>query len=41
VSAADLEMVGGFSSVNITLIELLEYLLEIQVTETFADLLFL
>ena len=34
-------MVGGFSSVNITLIELLEYLLEIQVTETFADLLFL
>ena len=41
VSAADLEVVGGICSVNITLVELPEYLLEKQVGEAFADLLFL
>jgi hypothetical protein len=41
VSAADLEVVGSICSVNITLVELPEYLLEKQVGEAFADLLFL
>jgi hypothetical protein len=41
VSAADLEMVSGIGSVNITLVELPEDLLQIQVGEAFADLLFL
>jgi len=41
VSAADLEMVSGICSVNITLVELPEDLLEKQVGEAFADLLFL
>ena len=41
MSAADLEMVSGLGSVNITLVELPEDLLEKQVGEAFADLLFL
>ena len=41
VGAADLEMVAGLSRVNFTLVELTEYLLEKQVGEAFADLLFL
>ena len=41
VSAADLEMVSGLCCVNITLVELPEDLLEKQVGEAFADLLFL
>ena len=41
VSAADLQVVGGICSVNITLIELPEYLLEKQVGKAFADLHFL
>ena len=41
VSAADLEVVSGICSVNITLVELPEDLLEKQVDEAFADLLFL
>ena len=41
VGAADLEMVDGISSVNITVIELPEYLLEKQLGEAFCDLLFL
>ena len=41
VGAADLEMVAGLSRVNLTLVELTEYLLEKQVGEAFADLLFL
>ena len=38
--AADLEMVGGIRSVNHTLVELPEDLLEKQIGEAFADLLF-
>jgi hypothetical protein len=41
VGATDLEMVAGLSRVNFTLVELTEYLLEKQVGEAFADLLFL
>jgi hypothetical protein len=40
VSAADLEMVEGISSVNSTLVELPEYLLKKQIGEAFADLFF-
>lgn len=41
MGAADLEEVDGISSVNITLVELPEYLLDKQVGEAFCDLLFL
>jgi len=41
VGATDLEVVGGIGRVNITLVELPEDLLEKQVGEAFADLLFL
>jgi len=41
VSAADLEVVGGICSVNLTLVELLEDLLEKQVGEAVGDLFFL
>jgi|SRR5450432_1722108 len=41
VSAADLEMVSSLCSVNLTLVELPEDLLEKQVGEALADLLFL
>lgn len=41
VSAADLEMESSLDSVNLTLVELPEDLLEKQVGEAFADLLFL
>ncbi len=41
VSTADLEVMGGICSVDLTLVELPEYLLEKQVGKTFADLLFL
>jgi hypothetical protein len=41
VGATDLEMVDGISSINLTLVKLTEYLLEKQVGEAFADLLFL
>jgi len=40
VGTADLEMVAGLSRVNLTLVKLTEYLLEKQVGEAFADLLF-
>ena len=40
VGAADLEMVDGISRVNITLVELPEYLLEKQVGEALGNLLF-
>ena len=40
MSAADLEMVGGICRVDLTLVELPEYLLEKKVGEAFADLLF-
>ena len=41
MGAADLEVVGGLGRVNLTLVELSEDLLEKQVGEAFADLLFL
>ena len=41
MGAADLEVVDGISSVNVTLVELSEYLLEKQLGEAFCDLLFL
>ena len=40
VGAADLELEGGISDVDQPLIELLENLLEKQVSEAFCDLLF-
>ena len=40
MSAADLEMVDGISSIHVTLVELPEYLLEKQLGEAFCDLLF-
>lgn len=41
LAAADLELKGGISDVDQSLIELLEDLLEKQVGEAFGDLLFL
>jgi hypothetical protein len=41
VGAPDLEVLAGISGVNLTLVELLEDLLEKQVGEAFCDLLFL
>ena len=41
VGAADLEVVGGISGINVTLVELPEYLLEKQVVQASCDLLFL
>jgi len=40
VSAADLELEGGISAVDLPLIELLKNLLEKQIGEAFGDLLF-
>ena len=41
VGTADLEVVGGIRGVNLTQIELLEYLLKKQLVQAFGDLLFL
>jgi hypothetical protein len=41
VSAADLEVQAGISGVNLTLVELPQYLLEKRVGQAFGDLLFL
>ena len=41
MGAADLEEVDGLSRVNITLVELPEYLLNKQVGKAFCDLFFL
>jgi hypothetical protein len=40
VGAADLEEADGISRINITLVELPEYLLDKQVVEAFCDLFF-
>jgi hypothetical protein len=41
VGAADLEVVGGIDCVNLTLVELPEYLLKKQMVQAACDLLFL
>jgi hypothetical protein len=41
VGTADLEVMGGINGVNMTLVELPEYLLKKQVVQAACDLLFL